>query len=195
MPRPSKDRLLDHALALIRAKGYHATSVDDICAAAGLTKGSFFHHFASKDALALEAIAKFGREALPAAQGTPDPPDPLDALLAQLAAIRGSFQGSLTDASCPIGTLVQEAYATHPALREACDNAMRARAAGLVQAIASAKARYAPHAPFVPEEVALFIQAGTQGAIVLAKVTGDLGTARRVMEHVERYVESLFPGA
>ena len=49
----SKTRLLDASLQVIRAKGYAATTVDDICHEAGVTKGSFFHHFKSKDCLAV----------------------------------------------------------------------------------------------------------------------------------------------
>jgi TetR/AcrR family transcriptional regulator, transcriptional repressor for nem operon len=45
---PSKEKLLDAALQVIRTKGYTATRIEDICEAAGLTKGSFFHHFKSK---------------------------------------------------------------------------------------------------------------------------------------------------
>jgi len=41
----SKTKLLNAALHVIRAKGYTATRVEDICEAAGVTKGSFFHHF------------------------------------------------------------------------------------------------------------------------------------------------------
>src|SRR5262245_16381612 len=44
----SRTRLLDAAMQVIRARGYSGTTVDDICAAAGLTKGAFFHHFKSK---------------------------------------------------------------------------------------------------------------------------------------------------
>ena len=47
----SRKKLLDASLHVIRSKGYEATTVDDICAAAGLSKGSFFHHFKSKDDL------------------------------------------------------------------------------------------------------------------------------------------------
>src|ERR1017187_9002090 len=56
----SKTKLLDSALHVIRAKGYAATTVDDICHKAGVTKGSFFHHFKSKDELALAAAAYWG---------------------------------------------------------------------------------------------------------------------------------------
>jgi TetR/AcrR family transcriptional repressor of nem operon len=47
----SKNRFLNAAVHVIRAKGYSATRIEDICEAAGLTKGSFFHHFDSKEAL------------------------------------------------------------------------------------------------------------------------------------------------
>ena len=56
-PRPARIRrgdarpaLLDAALSVFRAQGYAGTSVDDLCRAAGVTKGAFFHHFASKEA-------------------------------------------------------------------------------------------------------------------------------------------------
>jgi TetR/AcrR family transcriptional repressor of nem operon len=56
----SKTKLLNAALNVIRGKGYAATTVDDICHSAGVTKGSFFHHFKSKDELALAAVAHWG---------------------------------------------------------------------------------------------------------------------------------------
>ena len=41
----SKTKLLDATLKVVRQKGYAATRVEDVCAEAGLSKGSFFHHF------------------------------------------------------------------------------------------------------------------------------------------------------
>src|SRR4026207_1201150 len=55
----SQTRLLDAAPTGPRTKGYSATTVDDICHAAGVTKGSFFHHFKTKDELALAAAEHF----------------------------------------------------------------------------------------------------------------------------------------
>src|SRR5215468_10694082 len=56
----TRGKLLLAARDVIRAKGYTATTVDDICASAGLTKGSFFHHFDSKEALGIAAVERFG---------------------------------------------------------------------------------------------------------------------------------------
>ena len=54
--RPSaKSKLIDAAQLLVRRQGYAATSVDEICTSAGVSKGAFFHHFTSKEALAAAA--------------------------------------------------------------------------------------------------------------------------------------------
>ena len=57
----SRRRVLDAALDVFRTKGYAAATVDDLCAAAGVTKGSFFHHFDSKETAALAAIEHWNR--------------------------------------------------------------------------------------------------------------------------------------
>src|SRR5664279_356637 len=79
----SKTKLLNAALNVIRAKGYSATTVDDICHAASVTKGSFFHHFKSKDDLALTAAAYWGEltEGFFAAATYHHSSDPLERLL------------------------------------------------------------------------------------------------------------------
>ena len=51
----ARSKLLDAAIALIRQQGFSATTVDQLCGMAGVTKGAFFHHFASKDALGAAA--------------------------------------------------------------------------------------------------------------------------------------------
>ena len=50
----AKVQLLDAALQVIREQGYSASTVDDLCQAAGVTKDAFFHHFTSNEALVLQ---------------------------------------------------------------------------------------------------------------------------------------------
>lgn len=60
-----KSQLADHAADLFRMKGYSATSIDDIAKACGITKGSIYHHFSSKEELALatlESVHDYFRE-------------------------------------------------------------------------------------------------------------------------------------
>src|SRR5260370_35051457 len=45
----TKRRLVDTGVSLMRSRGFNATTLDDICAAAVVTKGGFFHYCKSKD--------------------------------------------------------------------------------------------------------------------------------------------------
>jgi TetR/AcrR family transcriptional repressor of nem operon len=57
----SRQAILDGAGRLFRARGYEATSIDDVTAAAGLTRGTFYAHFKSKEALLAEVLrANYG---------------------------------------------------------------------------------------------------------------------------------------
>ena len=59
---PQRSLLLDAAKHLMLSKGYSGTTVDEVCASAGVTKGSFYHHFESKEALALALIDHYFSE-------------------------------------------------------------------------------------------------------------------------------------
>src|ERR1700739_4962821 len=78
-----RTRLLDAAMQAIRQRGYSATTVDDICGAAGVTKGAFFHHFKSKEDLGVASATHFSQMAERLFGGAPyhEFADPLDRLL------------------------------------------------------------------------------------------------------------------
>jgi len=190
----SKLRLLDASLGVIRAKGYSATRIEDICEVAGLTKGSFFHHFKSKEDLALAATDHFAAMAAASFAKAPyqSAADPLDRLLGYVDFRRALLQGELPDYTCLFGTLVQETYDTHPAIRAACESHISAHAATLAKDIAEAKRRYAPNAPWTAESLALHIQAVIQGAFILAKARQGPQIAADCIQHLRRYLETQF---
>jgi TetR/AcrR family transcriptional repressor of nem operon len=190
----SKAKLLDAALHVIRAKGYTATRIEDVCEAAGLTKGSFFHHFKSKEDLALQAADHFGAmaERIFATAPYQNVADPLDRLLGYVDFRRAILQGDLPNYTCLLGTMVQEVYDTHPAIRAACERNISAHADRVAAIVAEAKNRYAPDAPWDPESLALFTQAVIQGAFVLAKAKHGNAVAAESLTHLRRYLETQF---
>jgi TetR/AcrR family transcriptional repressor of nem operon len=190
----SKTRLLNAALHVIRAKGYSATRIEDICDAAHLTKGSFFHHFKSKEELALAAAEHWSivTGGLFAAAPYQALPDPLDRVLAYVDFRKAILQGDLPDFTCLVGTMVQEVYQTHPPIREACDKSISDHAATLESDIAEAMRARGIHADWTPQSLALYTQAVIQGAFILAKAKGGPDIAAACIDHLRRYIEMLF---
>jgi AcrR family transcriptional regulator len=52
----TRAKILESAIKLFSNRGFNASSVDDICADAGISKGAFYHHFESKQALFLALL-------------------------------------------------------------------------------------------------------------------------------------------
>lgn len=193
-PHQSKTKILDATLRLIRTKGYAATTIDDVCAAAGLTKGSFFHHFANKEELALAAAEHFARFATNVFANAPyrAHADPLDRLLGYIDFRIAIVRGDLPEWTCFLGTMVQEIYDSHPAIRAACERHIGEHAADVAKDIAAAKRRHLPRAGWSAESLALHTQAVIQGAFVLAKAQRGPDVAVECLKHLRRYVELLF---
>lgn len=190
----ARAKLLDAALAVIRAKGYSATSVDELCHAAGVTKGAFFHHFRSKDELAVAAAAYWSETtgALFAAASYHDHADPLDRVLGYVAFRKALLRGEVAQFTCLVGTMVQEAYETIPALRDACARSITGHAATLEADIQAAIDQSGLTPEWSAASLALHTQAVLQGAFILAKATGDASIAADSIDHLHRYLELLF---
>ena len=196
-PSPSggaRSKLLDAAISIIRGKGYAATSVDELCARAGVTKGAFFHHFPTKDSLAV-AAANYWSElsnSLFAAAPYHRFDDPLDRVLGYLDLRKAMLRGDVAEFTCLAGTMVQETYGTHPGIRHASDESIGGHAATLEPDIAEAMKRYQIRGPWTAESLALHTQAVLQGAFILAKAKGNAAVVEASIDHLRRYVELLF---
>jgi TetR/AcrR family transcriptional regulator, transcriptional repressor for nem operon len=186
-------KLLDAARDVIRAQGYSATTVDDICAAAGVTKGSFFHHFASKEEMGIAAIEQFGAMAATLFGSAPYAalPDPRDRVLGYVDFRASLLRLEIAQFTCLMGTTVQEVYATHPDLRAACEQGMSAHVAELTRDIEAAKRLYAPDASWSAESVGYFTQSVLQGAFIFAKAKQSAEVAAECLVHLRRYLEAL----
>jgi TetR/AcrR family transcriptional repressor of nem operon len=190
----SRTKLLDAAVTLIRTRGYEATRVDDVCAAAGVTKGSFFHHFKTKEDLAHAAAQRFADRADALFANAPyhTAPTPLARLLGYVECRMRMIAGELADFTCLLGMVSQETFATHPGLAAAGGTHIRDHAATLVPDIRAARAALVPDADWSPESLALHIQAVIQGSFVLAKSQQDPQVAVESLRHLHRYLVHLF---
>ncbi len=190
----TRNRLLDAAVTLIRSRGYEATRVDEVCAAAGVTKGSFFHYFKSKEDLAHAAAQRFAERADALFAGAPyhAAATPLARLLAYVEFRIAMISGELADFTCLLGMVSQETFLTHPGLASAGGSHIREHAATLLPDIRAARAALAPDADWSAESLALHIQAVVQGSFVLAKSQQDPQAAVDSLRHLHRYLVQLF---
>lgn len=203
MSRPTKHapergdagtRLLEAARDTIREKGFAATTVDDLCRAAAVTKGAFFHHFKSKEALGVAAAKHWDETTTAFFAGAPyhAPDDPLDRVLAYVAFRKSIIEGDIAEFTCVVGTMVQEVYATTPSIRDACADSIFGHAATLEADVEAAMRDRGIADDWTAESLARHTQTVLQGAFVLAKAGNDPALARESLDHLDRYIRHLF---
>ena len=169
-------KLVDAGIALMRARGYNATTVDEICAAAGVTKGGFFHYFKSKDDIARAAVAHFFDDRVASYEAAPfrREKDPLDRVFGRLDYVKNTVgDKSHVTKGCLIGMFAQELSVTNPGIREVCQNFFGRMVRDFTQDLADAKAQHAPDAQFDPQMMAQFYHSIVQGSLMLSKIAGN----------------------
>jgi TetR/AcrR family transcriptional regulator, transcriptional repressor for nem operon len=191
---PARRRILDAAVKLIRTNGYNATTVDDLCKEAGITKGSFFHHFKGKDDLGAAAAQHWTDITAPFFESAPyhQPTQALDRVLAYLDFRKSMIGGELAEFTCLAGTLAQEVHTSHPAIARAAGGAISGHASTIESDVQTAMDESGKSFAFSAQSLALYTQAVLQGGFILAKSTGDPRHAEDALDHLRRYVELLF---
>lgn len=195
-PTSARGRILVEAVRIVREKGFAATSVDDLCRAAGVTKGAFFHHFASKEALGValagywsDTTGEFFKEA-----PYHHHQHAVDRVLGYIDLRIALLSGPPQSFTCVAGTMVQESFLTSTAIREACNDSIMGNAAALEADIAEA-IRDTGAAGVTAASLSQFVQTVIQGAFILAKAQDAAqaeATARDQLRHLRRYFELLF---
>jgi TetR/AcrR family transcriptional regulator, transcriptional repressor for nem operon len=190
----AREKLVEASFELIRQKGYADTSVDELCAKAGVTKGAFFHHFRSKDELALAAAKRWSEGSMSLFQAAPyhKHADPLDRVFGYLDFRKSMLKGEVVEFSCLIGTMLQEIHETHAEIRKACEASLSEHAALVEVDIAAAMKAYDVRAQWSAQSLALYVHAVLQGAFILAKGKGGPEVAVTSVDHLRRYIELLF---
>lgn len=195
-PVSARDKLLEAAVKLVRSSGFAATSVDDLCREAGVTKGAFFHHFPTKEALGVAAADYWSSSTFGFFAAAPyhHHADPVDRVLGYIDFRIALIGGPVEAFSCVAGTMVQEAFRSSAAIRVACEASIMGNCAALEADIAEAMAQRRVTGT-TAQSLARHVQAVIQGAFILAKTQAPEAAAdlaREQVGHLRRYFAMLF---
>ena len=191
--KATRRSLIQAATATIRRQGYTATTIDDICKHAGVTKGAFFHHFKTKEALAEACLEAWDDMAAAMEHAAPfqKMPVPRERVFGYMEFFTDVFTSPETLRSCLAGTTAQEVSDTNPSLRSAANRCFE-NAEKRFQVLLDEAFRGAGRHIDTASLAALWI-ATIQGSFILSKASQDPSVIRSNLEHVRRYIVSLLP--
>ena len=201
MPRdgaPTRERILDGAQRLVLERGFSATTVDAVIAAGGTSKGAFFHHFHSKDALGKALVERYAaadiahlEQFMALAEAASD--DPAE----QLVEFVRLFEEAADDLAreqpaCLYVSFVYEKQLVDSTTIDEIVHAVLAWRERLAAKIRAAAERHPPRLPVDPESLADLAFTTFEGGFILVRTMQDPTRLRGQLEHLRRYVELLF---
>lgn len=170
--RNLKEQIVGGAATVLFEKGFHAASVNHIVAAAGVPKGSFYNHFASKEALALEVTARYADsyrvDELPAGAGAP-----LTRLRAHFEAIIERTVARGIELGCLLGNFSTELVGHSQPISDYVATALEAWSAAVAATLLQAQDAGELAPSLDTTALGAYIVNAYQGAVARAKVTGD----------------------
>jgi TetR/AcrR family transcriptional repressor of nem operon len=191
-PVSARERILEATTTLLLERGYGATSIDEICGAAGVTKGGLFYHFDSKEVLASAAVGRFSARLVAAGEAARPQTDrgafaALDAYVESLPAL---IDGPLLTRGCLLGAMAIQTTESHPAVWAAARAALGEWHAGLVSLINAAAAERSVKVDSA--ELADGVLAAVEGGLLLDRSGVSAGAAVAAVNHFRRYLSELF---
>ena len=175
MPRPSlREKLASSAVDTLHAKGFHGCSIQDITDAAGVPKGSFFNHFESKEALAIEALGRYlqnNRLDLLLDKTIP----PLERLKNHIGYIVEKIEESDFQRGCMLGNMATEMADAYPQMREKLRIAFDFWSQAVESVLREAQAAGDIDPRHDPGQLARFIVNAWEGVIMRLKITKNRG--------------------
>lgn len=186
-PEGLRRRVLDAAEDSFQAHGYHASSLGDLMAAAGVTGGALHHHFPTKKALALAVIEERVAAAVQETWVAPlrAAPSARQGVRAVFEAVAAELERQGYVRGCPLNNLAHELSLADADFRLALANVF----AGWRQAIADkvrADQEAGGESATDPDRLAALTVAAYSGAMSMAKTAQDAGVLRECLKGLER---------
>ena len=185
-----KERIINAASESILSRGYTATRVDEICKIAGVSKGSFFHYFKSKEDLALAVIEDyFNKASAKFASGEylklTDPIERAYSFIDFADSAAMDFWGS----GCLFGSLVTDLKASGTEIEKRVENVFRTLAKNfsyMLRPVADLdKSGNGPTALELSEQFLMAVE----GGIVLGRAYGEPEKVRQGINAFRRYLD------
>ena len=190
----ARSRILEAAEALMLQEGFHGVSVDRIIASAGVSKGSFFYHFPTKDSLPAALLERFlqnqGDATKALAEETATVADPLQRACRIVEGLAPLFAHSLQGApGCVMAAFSYQLTQDFPEL----SNISRAAVDGWRKYFGTLFGPLTADYPQLPrgEMLAEHLLCCFQGASILARIKGDPGAVAEAARHFNLYLTSL----
>lgn len=189
--RQTRAAIVKTAARLIQLKGYHATSLDDVLRESGVGKGSFYYYFKSKEDLGYaildQLVEAFIRRTVDPCFADPGI-QPLARIRCFLERVLEAQRQVNCVGGCPLGNLALELSDLHEGFRARLAAVFSAWRERLTQALEEARQQGQVEAGCRPAVVAQFLVAGLEGAILMTKVTKDIGVMEQCVEELRRYL-------
>lgn len=189
----TKQFIIEKTAPLFNMKGYSGTSMSDITAATGLTKGSIYGNFENKDEVAIAAF-KFNVKKLQDtfAREIEKQTTFKNKLLVYPRLYSDYYDLRITKGGCPIINTATEADDTHPVLRKKVENTILAWRDKLVYFIEQGIIAGEFKAKSIdPEKTALTMIAIIEGAVMITKITGNLSHLSDIMIALNKIIDDL----
>jgi TetR/AcrR family transcriptional repressor of nem operon len=173
MSKPSlREDLLNAGLKVMFRSGYTGATVRDICEAAGVPLGSFTNHFRSKEAFAEEVLNRYFANLQGSVKEALDDKSltPRQRLKRYLDIISGVLARDKWNRGCLIGDFSLETTGQSKLLRERLEAIFQEWRAPFVSCIAEAQTAGEIDSTFDPTDLAEFLLASWEGAILRMKV-------------------------
>ncbi len=176
------------------AKGYSATSIDEICGSAKITKGGCFHYFESKEALGKAVLERYASHMFEVVRGAPftKKSDPLQRVYGYVDFLIQRSKSPDLRNGCIIGNFAQMLSESHPEIGSLCAEYFGWWSDAFKADLDKTKARYAPKTRLDTKDLADLLISIFEGSLMLAKSKHDINIVERNLMHYKKYLKSLF---
>ncbi|WP_298740524.1 TetR/AcrR family transcriptional regulator [uncultured Chitinophaga sp.] len=188
----TKAFIIEKTAPLFNKKGYAGTSLNDITAATGLTKGSIYGNFSDKDEVALAAFDHNIQQVQQLIRAEMSRYNTVREKLQVYVKVYNDFlKGPFPEGGCPILNTAIEADDTHEALKEKAAAALTVWKNSLTALVRKGIENGELKADIDAEQTALTMIALLEGAIMITKLTGRLNYRKTIMQSVEQLINNL----